>query len=127
MKIQRFEEIIAWQKAIDLAVIVYQQFEKTKDATFRAQMCKTTVDVARNISDGYNKRSRKEFSMHLLEAKAASDQVKALTYLAHRLSHINDAQADAIHTACDEVSKVIYGLRKAMQPKKAEPAPAVAA
>ena len=109
MKIQRFEEIIAWQKSIDLAVMVYQQFEKTKDTTFRSQICKATVEVARNISDGYSRRSRKEFAQHLSKARDASNEVKSMIYLAQRLSYATDDQADALLAACDEVQKVVYG------------------
>ncbi len=37
MKIQRFEDIIAWQKAQDLGVLVYKHFDETKDRSFRSQ------------------------------------------------------------------------------------------
>ncbi|MCX8144573.1 MAG: four helix bundle protein [Bacteroidia bacterium] len=38
MKIQRFEGIIAWQKAKDLAVSIYIEFSVNKDFRFKDQI-----------------------------------------------------------------------------------------
>ena len=38
MKIDRFEDILAWQKAKELAVAVYQLFGEHKDFGFRDQV-----------------------------------------------------------------------------------------
>ena len=38
MKIQRFEDIIAWQKAKDLAVSIYTEFSGNKDFVFKDQI-----------------------------------------------------------------------------------------
>ncbi len=41
MKIERFEDIIAWQKALDLTVEIYNLFEKTNDFGFKDQIQKS--------------------------------------------------------------------------------------
>ena len=38
MKIQKFEDIIAWQKAQDLAVDVYEIFRENRDFGFKDQI-----------------------------------------------------------------------------------------
>lgn len=38
MKIQKFEDIIAWKKAQDLAVAVYKAFENSRDFGFKDQI-----------------------------------------------------------------------------------------
>lgn len=38
MKIERFEDIISWQKALELTVEIYKIFEQSKDFSFKDQM-----------------------------------------------------------------------------------------
>ncbi len=45
MKILKFEEIIAWQKAQDLAVNIYSHFKLSRDWDFRSQICRATVSI----------------------------------------------------------------------------------
>ncbi len=39
MSVKQFEELIAWQKAQDLAVEIYKQFSENKDFGFKNQIC----------------------------------------------------------------------------------------
>lgn len=52
MKIHRFEDVIAWQRAQDLAVNVYTQFKDNKDWDFKSQICRAAVSISNNIEKG---------------------------------------------------------------------------
>nr|MBP6316407.1 four helix bundle protein [Chitinophagaceae bacterium] len=43
MAIQKFEDVIAWQKAQDLAIIIYTIFRPSKDFGFKDQICRSVV------------------------------------------------------------------------------------
>ncbi len=43
MAIQKFEDIIAWQKAQDLAVDIYNTFRDLKDFSFKNQIDKKGI------------------------------------------------------------------------------------
>lgn len=45
MKILKFEDIVAWRKAQDLAVLVYGEFSELKDYGFKDQICRATVST----------------------------------------------------------------------------------
>lgn len=45
MKFERFEDIIAWQKAMDLTVSIYKEFEESKDYGFKDQIQRAGVSV----------------------------------------------------------------------------------
>jgi four helix bundle protein len=45
MKVVKFEDLIAWQKAQDLAVKIYIAFEQTKDFAFKNQIRSAAVSV----------------------------------------------------------------------------------
>jgi len=115
MKINRFEDIIAWQKAQDLAALVYKHFDESKDRSFRSQICRASVSVSNNIAEGFNRNTDKEFARFLNIARASCDEVKSMSYLACRLGFINDTTKNELIENCEEVSKVIFGLIKALK------------
>ncbi|NGM72892.1 four helix bundle protein [Sphingobacterium sp. SGL-16] len=45
MKIQKFEDILAWQKAQNLAISIYSSFRNLKDFSFKDQICRATVSI----------------------------------------------------------------------------------
>nr|MBS0037251.1 four helix bundle protein [Saprospiraceae bacterium] len=45
MKIERFEDIMAWQKAKELTIQIYGVFGASKDFGFRDQICRASVSI----------------------------------------------------------------------------------
>lgn len=117
MRIQRFEDIIAWQKAQDLGVLVYKLFDESKDRSFRSQICRASVSISNNIAEGFNRGTTKEFIRFLSIARASCDEVKSMSYLAERLSFIDSRMKSDLIQGCEEVSKLIYGLIKSIEEK----------
>ena len=54
MKIKKFEDIIAWQKAQDQAILVYDTFKELKDFSFKKQICRAVISVSNNIQVMFN-------------------------------------------------------------------------
>lgn len=59
--IVRFEDLIAWQKARDLAVEIYRTFKSVNDFDFKSQVRSAAVSVSNNIAEGFDSRSKKDF------------------------------------------------------------------
>jgi len=89
MTIKRFEEVIAWQKAQDLAVDIYAQFKDLKNFGFRDQICRTVVSISNNIAEGIDRKTDADFSRFLYIAFSSWSEVKSMIYLAQRLGYIN--------------------------------------
>jgi four helix bundle protein len=47
MKVTRFEDLIAWQKAQDLAVIIYETYAQNKDWGFKDQIQRASVSISK--------------------------------------------------------------------------------
>lgn len=62
MKIQKFEDIIAWQKAQNLSVSVYVAFKNFKDWGFKEQVCRAVVSISNNIAEGFERSSDADLS-----------------------------------------------------------------
>lgn len=69
MKIERFEDVIAWQKAKEFSVGVYSLFSESRDFGFRDQIQRASVSVMNNIAEGFERKSNKEFKHFLFIAK----------------------------------------------------------
>ncbi len=115
MAVKCFEELVAWQKAQDLAVTVYETFSSCKDFGFRDQICEAAVSISNNIAEGFDRSSNAEFTRFLWYALGSCSEVKSMVYLGARIKVIQAIQKDSLLAECVEVSKVITGLRKAVQ------------
>ncbi len=116
MKIQKFEEVIAWQKAQDLAVRIYRKFGTLEDRTFRNQICKAAISISNNIAEGFDRRTDKEFSYFLYIGLGSNSEVKSMIYLANKLGYIPQNDQEELLGFSSEVAKVIRGLIKSIKP-----------
>ena len=96
MIINKFEDIIAWQKAQDLAVDIYYVFKDSKDFGFKDQIQRASVSVSNNIAEGFDRMSDKEFVRFLYIALASCSEVKSMLYLTERLNYLNHEQTQRL-------------------------------
>ena len=118
MAIQRFEDIIAWKKAQDLAVYIYGIFGRSSDFGFRDQICRASVSVSNNIAEGFDRSSDADFSRFLYIALGSCSEVKLMVYLAEKLNYVTNNEKVEILNRGDEISKIIRGLLKSLMAKK---------
>jgi len=112
--IQKFEDIIAWQKAQNLAVDVYGTFRETKDFSFRDQICRASVSVSNNIAEGFDRNSNADFTRFLFFSIASCSEVRSMIYLAARLNYISNERKEELLLQTQEVSKILRGLIKSV-------------
>ncbi|OFY91514.1 MAG: four helix bundle protein [Bacteroidetes bacterium RIFCSPLOWO2_12_FULL_31_6] len=114
MAIQKFEDIIAWQKAQDIAVDIYTTFGDLKDYSFKDQICRASVSISNNIAEGFDRNSDADFAKFLYYSKGSCSEVRSMLYLASRLNLIeNEAKTELIKKT-QEISKIITGLIKSL-------------
>jgi len=114
MKIERFEDIIAWQKSKILAVEVYLTFSKTADFGFRDQIQRASVSVMNNIAEGFERRSNNEFRHFLFIAKGSCVEVRSMLHLAAELGKISEEIFTKLLNLSEEISKILSGLIKSL-------------
>ena len=115
MKIQKFEDIIAWEKAQDLAVDVYEIFRENKDFGFKDQICRATVAISNNIAEGFDRSSDADFCRFLYISLASCSEVKSMLYLAERLKYLAPTQKEKLLLQSIEISKILNGLIKSLR------------
>jgi four helix bundle protein len=69
MKIEKFEDLIAWQKAKELTVKLYDSCKSCKEYGLKDTMTKTGITIMSQIAEGFEKRNNKDIKAAFLEAK----------------------------------------------------------
>jgi four helix bundle protein len=118
MKIQKFEDLILWQKAQDFAVLIYRQFSLLDDYGFKNQICRASVSISNNIAEGFDRNSNLEFRRFLFIALASNSEVKSMLYLALRLEYINEKDNNILMELANEIGKMTNGLINAIPKQK---------
>ena len=110
MTILRFEDILVWQKAQDLAVEIYKIFDKIKDYSFKDQIFRAAVSISNNIAEGFDRSSNAEFQRFLYISLASCSEVKSMLYLSEKLNYITNSQSKILLEQTTEVHKMTQGL-----------------
>ncbi len=114
MKVVRFEDLIAWRKAQDLAVNIYMTFANLKDFDFRSQIRSAVVSISNNIAEGFDSNSKKGFNRFLGISRNSCNEVKSMIYLAFRLNYVDEKNKVELVNHCEEVTRIIVGLMKSL-------------
>jgi four helix bundle protein len=114
MKFEKFEDIIAWQKAGALTMEIYRIFINCNDFGFLNQIRRAVVSIMNNIAEGYERNTNKEFKNFLFIAKGSSAEVRSMLYIALRLKYITNGEFRKLYCLTMEVSKLLLGLIKTL-------------
>jgi len=114
MAIQKFEDIIGWQKAQDFAVQVYSEFKGLKDFGFKDQICRAVVSISNNIAEGFDRKTDADFARFVYIAIGSCSEVKSMLYLAIRLNYMEKDKASKLIEQANEISKILSGLIKSL-------------
>jgi four helix bundle protein len=116
-KVERFEDLVAWQKARILAARIYRLTLKepiAKDFTFCNQVRGAALSVPSNIAEGFERGGRAEFHQFLSIAKASCAELRNQIYIANDIEYIDEATTSTLLESAREVGRIIGGLRRAV-------------
>ncbi len=118
LKINRFEDLIVWQKALVLSKEIYRVSSDgplAKDWGLKDQLRRASVSVLSNIAEGFGKYSNPEFRKYLAIANGSSFELRAQLHLARELGYIDELETERLIRNCTDVSKLIAALRIRMK------------
>ena len=111
--ILKFEDIVAWQKALELSDLIYSYSNNdkfSKDFGLKDQMRRASVSVVSIIAEGFEREGNNQFIYFLLIAKASAGELRAQLYIARNQNYISQNEFDSINNKVIEVSKTISGF-----------------
>lgn len=120
MSVERFEDLIAWQKSRELAKSIYaatRQEVFAKGYGLCGQIQRASVSIMSNIAEGFERSSTADFHHFLVVAKASCAEVRSQLYLAWDVGYINEAEFRQLQDQAQEVARLVGGLRASIERK----------
>ncbi len=122
-KIERFEDLIAWQKARELTKAVYQLTREgamAKDFGLSGQMQRAAVSVMANIAEGFERKRRTEFHQFLSVAKASCAELRSHLYVALDAGYLSSQKFIELTALAQEAGRILGGLRSVVEKQRNE-------
>lgn len=116
--IKSHRDLIVWQKAMDLTVLIYEitkKFPSDEKFGLISQIRRCSSSIAANIAEGQGRRSSKEFQHFLTNARGSLLELDTHLELSFRVEYINKEQHQKLRTKTDEVGRILNGLLNAIK------------
>ena len=113
-RVERFEDLVAWQKARILTRLIYQATQKEKfsrDFGLSGQIQRAAVSMMSDVAEGFERGGRGEFHQFLSTAKASCAELRSQLYVALDVGYLDQKEFDDLMARAAEVAKIIGGLR----------------
>lgn len=120
--VQRFEDLIAWQKARELCVAIYKvtrQGPFARDFGLANQIQRAAVSTMSNVAEGFERGNRGEFQQFLSIAKSSCGEVRSQLYVAHDVGYLPAPTFQKLLALGEEVGRIIGGLRASVARQRA--------
>ena len=117
----KLEDIQAWQKARQVTRMIYQVTvggEFARDYGLRDQVRRASVSIMANITEGFGRRSDKEFANFLNVAHGSASEVQSHLYVALDMRYIEQAKFDEIYSLLEEISRMTLALAQRLRASK---------
>ena len=108
-----YRELIVWQKAMDLVVIIYQftaKFPKSEIYGLTSQMRRSAVSIPSNIAEGSKRRTKADFRNFLTIALGSTAELETQLLIANKLKFGDDIIYDNAERFLSEVSRMLSTL-----------------
>jgi four helix bundle protein len=122
-KITRFEDLDCWQQGRELVKMVYKATHGTifcKDLRLCGQVQAAATSIMAHISEGFIRRSDKEFIQFLFIAMSSAAEVQSHLYVALDQRYIDQKMFDEIYEQVSKVSRMISNLIKYLRSRSLE-------
>ena len=116
---RHYRDLIAWQKAMELARAIYAQTEKfPQSETFglRMQLRRSSVNVASHIAEAHGRLNDAEMRKGLGAARAALNELQTQIELAGSLGFFEGRSSEELLDLGTRVAKLINALLGVLDP-----------
>ena len=115
MKVKRYEDLVVWQKAMQLAKKVYElqkHLPKEEVYSLGDQIRRAAVSVPSNIAEVFGRDTDNEFRRFISISRGSLFELKTQLLLAESLSFLRiDSETSLL---IDEVGKLLNGLSRSL-------------
>jgi four helix bundle protein len=113
-----FRKLIVWQKAHQLALLVYKltdKFPKSEIYGLTSQLRRAVVSVPANIAEGYGYGKRGQTARYIDIAQGSLSEVEYFLILSLDLSYIKQEEYDQAESLRAETGYLLYRLEQSLK------------
>ena len=113
MKIERFEDIQAWQEARKLTRKIYDLTNRSpfrRNVKLCGQIRDASVSIMGNIAEGFDRQSKKEFIRFLDIASSSGSEVQSHLYVALDQEYISEEEFQETYHQAKKTKGLVNGF-----------------
>lgn len=114
-QLKSFKDLVVWQKAVDLAMLVYsitERFPKSEFYGITNQMRRSAVSISSNIAEGFKRNHKKEKSQFYNVAYGSVAELESQIEVSRKLNFLDDQNYQSLVSLVVEIGKMLDGLIK---------------
>ena len=118
MTVKYYQDLLVWQKAMDLAVMIYEltrKLPREERFSLADQMRRASVSIPSNIAEGQQRKTTKEFIQFLFVSKGSLAEIETQLILCMKLSYLNQEQIEPALQLCGDIGRMINALISRLQ------------
>ncbi|MHB1557808.1 MAG: four helix bundle protein [Isosphaeraceae bacterium] len=118
MAVQHDQQLLVWQKAMDLAVLAYaitRLYPRCQLFGLTSQVQRAAASIPANIAEGHSRAHTREFLNHLSMARGSLSELETHLILSQRIGRITEVQLEEFLRLSQEVGRMLIGLRKSVE------------
>jgi four helix bundle protein len=122
--VTRFEDLIAWNKARELAKEVHRACatgRAARDYALTDQMRRASVSIVSNIAEGFERKNPTYFRQFLSYARGSCAELRAQLYLARDVGWLDESSFLRLSQSATAVGRLLGALRRSQTPSSNTP------
>jgi four helix bundle protein len=120
-RIVSYRDLLVWSRAMDLVEVCYKisaRFPQSELYGLANQLRRAAVSIPANIAEGHGRKNLGEYIQHLSIANGSLKEVETHLLISHRLKYIEKSDVAAAFEVCEQVGKMLAGLRNKLRQRK---------
>jgi four helix bundle protein len=120
MAYNSFEEMPVWQKAMNLAVKIFELTEKLprkEDYGLTSQIRRSALSVPGNISEGFGRKHTKDKLNFYYDSRGSLTETKNHLIYGHRVGYFNKSEFEEHTNVVEEIWKELNSLISSLDKK----------
>jgi len=121
MGVNRFEDLVAWQKARVFCKAIYLATrgpEFRRDYGLAGQIQRAAVSSMSNIAEGFERNNPTEFHQFLSISKSSCGEARSQLYVALDIGYLTQSKFGELIAQGEEVGRIVGGLRAAVERRR---------
>jgi four helix bundle protein len=120
-KINSFEDLLVWQRAMDFATSIYKMIEENtfikKDFGLKDQFKRAVLSISNNIAEGFEYSNNADFYRYLRMAKGSCGETRNMIWFITKLQFISEDESSPLMNEVITIGAQLSSLMKSVRLK----------